>query len=306
MTYKILINLTIYMLFISIGRAKCIKDVPQALLKLSKSKPKAEKLYINDSIDYTLNPLNFFGIHNHFQGVYKTSKKIFITGGNKKNHTAEVFIFEKDEDKFKYKKTLTLNEDDSRHWHAGSFQMTDNELIIPIERLSDPLTSKIVRLDLKTNSLQDILSINYNKTGAIDLFTHKGIEYIVLFDPKEISLYKYNDLTLVKRINVEFFTGSGAKVLKDCNENIYFANITNNGLFPPIINYKNIIQLSSFSLESFSLEKPQIFEFKDNESNFRGAANIIKTDSSLEVIATSMYKSLISKEIIVEYFTASI
>jgi hypothetical protein len=63
--------------------------------------------------------------------------------------------------------------------------------------------------------------LNYNKTGAVD-FLNTRHKYLVLFDPKEISIYEFNDFNLIKRINIELFTGSGAKVLKDCHEQYIF------------------------------------------------------------------------------------
>lgn len=284
---------------------KCISNISSTLHKLSQAKPNNINLYIDDSITYTLNPLNFFGIHNHFQGVYKTEKNIYISGGNKKNHLAEIFIFKKAEDKYSFTDKVIVNNNDNKHWHAGSFQLYQDHLIVPVERLSDPLTSKIIKLRLKDNKIIDFLDIKYNKTGAIDYFNYKDKTYFVLFDPKEISIFT-KDLNLVKRISLELFTGSGAKVLTDCNENIYFANITNNGAFPPIINGKNVIELFSFDFNNFNVNYIDSFEFNCKNCNFRGAANIIQNESTIEVLATSMYKSLISKELVLEYFNVNI
>lgn len=305
MNVKILINLTAYMLLSSPVYGKCISNISNTLHKLSQTQPNNINLYIDDSITYTLNPLNFFGIHNHFQGVYRTEKNIYISGGNKKDHLAEIFMFKKTKDKYSFIDKVIVNNNDNKHWHAGSFQLYQDHLIIPVERLDEPLTSKIIKLRLTDKKIINFLDVDYNKTGAIDYFNYKDKTYFALFDPKEISIFT-EDLNLVKRIEIELFTGSGAKVLTDCNENIYFANITNNGAFPPIINGKNVIELYSFNLNNFNVNHIDKYEFNCKSCNFRGAANIIQTKNTIEVQATSMYKSLISKEIMLEYFSINI
>lgn len=305
MINKLLINLIIYIFFVSPACGGCINNIAETFKQLSKVKPKIINLYIDDSKEYTLHPLNFFGIHNHFQGVYKTDNNIYISGGNKKDYLAEIFIFNGSDHKFSFKEKLIVNNNDNKHWHAGSFQLYQDNLLIPVERLSDPLTSKIVKLRLDDKKINEFLNIDYNKTGAIDYFNYKGKTFFVLFDTKEISIYT-EELSLVKRIKLELFTGSGAKVLTDCKENIYFTNITNNGFFPPIINNKDVIELFSFDLNDYRVKYIDSYEFNCRNCNFRGAANIIKTEKTLEVLATSMYKSLISKELFLEYFSINI
>ena len=271
---------TLLITFLSFSALACIKE---PIKQLENLKP-AEKIKLNFSNltkNYTLSPFNYFGIHNHFQGIFKHKNMIYISGGNKSASQADLFIFK---DKKPLKK-ITLNRK-AKHWHAGSFQMYDQKLIIPIERLNNPLTSQIISFDMGNQKIENLFLKKTNKTGAID-FLEKDM--IVLFDPKEISFYSFPDFNQVKSINKHFFTGSSAKIIHSCDKKIYFANITNDGVFPPIINGNNIVSLFLLDKKTYKLTKFKEIKFPHSNSNFRGAANMTLKDGQINIIASEMY-----------------
>lgn len=240
------------------------------------------------SSKYTLSPTNYFGIHNHFQGVFLDDKKLFVTGGNKNNKSADLFVFNL---KTKNLKTIKLN-NTKKHWHAGAFQKFKNKLIIPIERLSYPLSSQIMSFDLESQNVISLYNKSSNKTGAIDFLNLDENQYIVFFDPLEISIYKFPSFELVQAKNISFFTGSSAKIIKDCNGKIYFLNLTNNGLFPPIFNNENIINLYEFSFENFSLNKVKDLVYQCKNCNFRGAVNLQNNNGKFSIVSSDMYLNM--------------
>jgi hypothetical protein len=81
-------------------------------VKIILKKVKAEKLYIDNSIEYTLNPLNFFGIHNHFQGVYKTKDSLLFLVVNKKIISQRFLFLRKLSTEYKFDKKIVLNSND--------------------------------------------------------------------------------------------------------------------------------------------------------------------------------------------------
>ena len=248
---------------------------------------------LNDS-SYTLSPLNFFGIHNHFQGVYIKDNKVFLTGADKNKKQADLFIYD-----IKEKNTLRKKLNSTKkHWHAGSFQSYKEQLVIPIERLSDPLTSKIIQYDVTNNKTVTLFEKSTNKTGALDFLNIEGKDYIVLFDPKEISIYTYPGFDLYKSFKPDFFTGSAAKVVQGCNGKTYFLNLTNDGIFPPILN-NNIIDVYEFDMSSLNLTKISTKKYTCKACNFRGAVNLLVEDK-FKIVSTSMYLELFEKVLFVD------
>lgn len=249
---------------------------------------------ISDS-SYTLSPFNFFGIHNHFQGIYITDNKAYITGGDYKKKQADLFIYDINSNKVLRRK-LNLNQ---KHWHAGSFQLFNGQLVIPIERLSDPLTSKIIRYDDLVGKSVTLFEKKTNKTGAIDFLKFEGKDYIVLFDPKEISIYSYPSFVLLKSFKPNFFKGSAAKIVQDCSGKTFFLNLTNDGMFPPILNKNNIIEVYEFDHNLLSLTKIFTKKYFCKTCNFRGAVNLLIQDS-LKIVSSPMYLDLFTKTLSID------
>lgn len=296
MKYIFLILLLVQVAFASVCTPNTLKRLSK--LKLKKSLSINFSNLLKDD-EYTLSPLNFFGIHNHFQGIAFKKNKLFITGGNKSTKSADLFIHDLS------RKTLNqikLNKT-NKHWHAGSFQLDGNFLFIPIEKLSDPLSSEILEFNTKDNTLRYLFSKKTNKTGALDFLNINDKKIIVLFDPEEISFYEYPDFKLLKSSNQSFFTGSGAKIIQDCDGSIYFINMTNDGVFPPLINNRNILNIYILKQNSLSLVKVKDIELTCNNCNFRGAVNLQVLDNKLNIISSDMYLNWSTKTLNVDFLT---
>lgn len=283
-------------IFSNFTYSSCVKDFPNKNYKIKNVDTKiiSFEKEISDQ-RYTMNPLNLFGIHNHFQGVYIDKKATYLTGGNSKNNSAKLFII----DEASNVRSILLN-DNKKYWHAGSFQKHDNNLIIPIETLTEPYSSQIVSFNLESEKVKVLYNKKTNKTGAIDIITYNNEEMIFLFDPVEISIYKYPEFQFIKSIKRHIFTGSSAKIIKNCKNEFFIVNITNNGLFPPIINNKNILEVYKLNMQTFKTKKLTNIEVKCIECNLRGAANIQILNNDFFVSSSSMYLSLFNKSLHVE------
>jgi len=304
------LKVPLFLAFISISAlplrifgSECIDNVEQQLSQLQSKKPILTKIVLNlDSNKYTQSPLNFFGIHNHFQGIATKDDFLFISGGDKYSLSADLFVFENFQGHFKLIDTIQVNKEDTTLWHAGALRIHKDQLYIPIERLSSPLNSKVLSYDLRTQKFSDYILIDYNKTGAIDIFDLDSEETMVLFDTKEISFINLLTKKTIKRIPVEIFEGSSAFVLNDCNHKIYIAILSNTGLLSPIINGKDIIKL--YELDTHKLKTKFLKEFSYNcsQCNLRGASSIDIINGKIRVISTPMYRPLFEDHFYLETF----
>lgn len=239
-----------------------------------------------------------FGIHNHFQGIAKKGDLILLTGGNKLKKEADLFSINL-KSKIVQKNRINLSDE---LWHAGAFIIYKDDLIIPIERLSQPLTSKIIQFNLKTKKHSLLINKKTNKTGALDIFYLNNQKMLVLFDPREIGFYDFSSKKLISSHNMEFFKGSSAKVISDCNGKIFFLNFTNNGLFPPLLNKNNILELFEFTYNPFKLVHIKTYKYSCTYCNFRGAVNLqISEGGELSILSSSMYLNS-SKQLFINEF----
>lgn len=282
--------------------ANCVDNVIDKLNKLTKAKKtiyKVDFTKIYNDHSYTMSPLNFFGIHNHFQGIFLDEHNFYITGGNKSKKSADFFIYHRKNKNLSHYKLNSKK----KHWHAGSFQFLGGMFYIPIERLSDPLSSEIIVFNRSDKKSITFLYKDDNKTGAVDFLNINNERYIVLFDPKEISIFNFQTKRLLKKIKTNMFTGSAAKVINDCNQNTYFLNITNNGLLAPLLNNKNLVQIYKLDRKNLKLKELKSLEYSCEYCNFRGAANlIINEKNEISIISSSMYLDRNSKKLYIETF----
>lgn len=246
---------------------------------------------------------NKLGIDNHFQGITYHPKNniIVLSGANKNNKSASLFIIEKTK-----KPTLKLRynieiEDDL--WHVGGIAFAEDILVLPMERFKPSKIASIHFLSFKdwkkVSPFIKSQKISDNKAGSADLLFDpiQKRNFLFAFDTKEIKLFQSTITSIdegfdfLSSIKTKIFAGSNMKTLQQCDGEIYLANLTNTGLLPPILNSENELTLYHFNLEKKSLDQilKKTFEC-GKDCNFRGAASLVTEDNNLTLISSKMYR----------------
>jgi hypothetical protein len=188
-------------------------------------------------------------------------------------------------------------------WHAGGIALSEEILILPMERFKPNKYSRIHFLSFR--DIHNVVAyskshtISDNKTGASDLIFDPQLKKNLLFafDTKEIKIFQSKTkqinkgFDLVQSIKSEIFSGSNMKVLQQCDGDIFVVNLTNTGLLPPIINSKNQLTLYRYLVGEKQFQEILQKDFEcEKDCNFRGAASLISQENKLMLIASKMYR----------------
>lgn len=288
-------------------RTTCVKNVESSLAKMSGVG--VTKVIDGGEVfngrEYSSHFLNLFGMHNHFQGVVYLQKHnaYVLSGGDGKTSRGSLFVASHLKSN-KYIASRRLTTPGSPElWHAGGIALVGSNLIVPVERLSGRKFSKIYFYKLNELGIPELMpssiSINYTKTGAVDVVFDKRLRkyFLVAFDTKSVSIFKSKSeifdgkFELLGEVKSELFRGSNIKLIQQCDGKYFVAEITNDGLLPPIINGSDIVSLYQLELPDFKVTKisEKTFECDDNCS-FRGAVTLLPNNDGLEVISTKIYR----------------
>lgn len=286
----------------------CLHDVVKsfkALPKKGKTSSFGVKNIFKNKYEYRNVLLNKLGLDNHFQGVtyFRDQDIAVISGGNANTKSGVLLVskgFSLDNPKINERINVQGEKD---LWHAGAISRLDHYLLVPIERFVPTKKSEIQFFDFKNmhspKKTPFSIKIADDKTGAVDAVYNKKDKKISLFafDTKSYSIYESNStkledgFTLKNKIKSKIFTGSNMRVLQQCDGELFFADITNDGLVPPFLNGKNVIKLYQFEPKKMSTKQIAKKKFDcDGHCNFRGAASLVSEHNQLHIIATKMYR----------------
>lgn len=300
---------------------KCLVDVKRSVESL-KQKGIARTIYAKEEMfpksSYSMSWRNRFGIDNHFQGIYYSFNQdaYLITGGNKKTKTGSIFLSQKNQKTRRQELTKEfLTPGAPTLWHAGGLGDYGHMMIVPVERLSDPLTSKIYFYDYtkitEPKILDTTITVDHTKTGSVGVYYSREIDRLVLiaFDTGSITIYHANTpkvedgFKMVKIVDSKVFTGSNIKILQQCDGKLFFAEATNRGLLPPLINGKNEVKLFEINPKTYEDTLVLKRSFKcDKRCNFRGAVNIQVGNNRIHLLSSKMYRTKGEPKIYLRHF----
>ena len=304
-----------YSTFLDWHNSTCLNNV-QATISNLPSVGKSEVFETSNiftrKYEYRNLLINKFGLDNHFQGIIynKENDSYIVSGGNSNSKTGSLFISEG--------KTLNnrLNLASTNGlWHAGGISRFDNYLLVPLEKFVPKKQSQIQFFEF-TNGEYVPKKININidiksgKTGSVDAIYSPEADqtYLFAFDTKSIAVYSLKghklegDFSLYKKADSNVFTGSNMKVIQQCSGELYLADLTNDGILPPILNGRDVLKLYKFDLNKMTTEFVLKKKFHcDGYCNFRGAVSLSSEDNKLKIIAAKMYRD--SKKEIIKFKT---
>lgn len=286
----------------------CLDNVEDAFKKLpikgKKFKLNSEKMFKNKK-EYRNTLLNKLGLDNHFQGItyLKDKDVVVLSGGNVNTKSGMLLVTNPlNQKNARFNKRIDVK-GENELWHAGSIARLQNLLIVPVERFKPTKKSEIQFFNIDNPSVPQKMDfsvkINDDKTGAVDAIIDKKSKKIKVFafDTKSFSIYESKTSKIeegfkfVKKMNSKVFNGANMKVVQQCDGKIYFAELTNDGIVPPFLNGKNIVNLYHFDEKADSTKRVLKKKFDcDKYCNFRGAASVVTEDNRLELIASKMYR----------------
>lgn len=297
--------------------ANAIKDINQIEARGDKDYfyPNPSSFYTSKEYRKTL--VNRFGLDNHFQGIiYDEIENYHILSGanaNLKIKTGSLFIssYDKFSGTYQLSKRLDLKTNNGL-WHAGGLAKFGPYVLIPVERFFPTEISEIQFYDFKNKNnpkkLSYSIEIKDHKTGAVDLIYNPKDQllYLFAFDTKNISIFRAdpkdikNKFKFYKKIKTRTFSGSNIKVVQQCNGDLFLADLTNNGILPPFLNYKDRLVLYQLNEKQGSIKAIGKKDFKcDGFCNFRGAASINSYNNKLTILSSKMYRE--SKKNIIKF-----
>jgi len=287
---------------------QCIPNVASSIKRI-KTKGSSMKIHTKNFFEkdeYTSRMQNLFGFNNHFQGVAydEANKSFIISGGDVKKLQGDLIVTKKEGFREHSVSQRIHTAGDRSHWHAGGVTIRDNTLIVPVETLNkENGTAEVYFYDLskgKTLVLMDTkITLDHQKTGSVDItFNAKEKRYYLFaFSTDMFTIYKsYSNkisdgFELDRIVETNFYSGSNVKVLKQCDGELFFADLSGKLLFSRFFRKKDYIKLYKYDFKTTNLE----FMFQENfkckgKCKFRGASNIIIRNQKPIILATKIFK----------------
>ncbi len=261
----------------------CVVDVFKSVENISKKKRydlafstdhKVEGLY------YTVNPLAYFGLHNHFQGLVRIpdTRYMLLTGALRWESKPQIFVIEmksrSQNDSFysnltrgtfvdsipsvdRIVKVIDIPDGEGR-WHAGSLSVLKNIVAVPLEKNNSNQTTKVLFYDFTEplNPIKLDVEITTNsKAGAVSLERLENGRFLLALNSHQLTSFYISNTSILE----DGFTqkqlpswldesrapvgGEAIQLIHQCDGRLFLIDLDNDGLLPPLVNGHNWIRL---------------------------------------------------------------